>query len=56
MEESGDEGAHQASLSVNLNSVLWAEKVRAGARTLVDVVTDASNHENVRPFMSLPLL
>lgn len=46
MEESGDEGAHQASLSVNLNSVLWAEKVRAGARTLVDVVTDASNHEN----------
>jgi methyl-accepting chemotaxis protein len=46
MEESGDEGAHQASLSINLNSVLWAEKVRAGARNLVDVVTDASNLEN----------
>jgi methyl-accepting chemotaxis protein len=46
LEEGGDEGAHQASLSVNLNSVLWAEKVRTGARSLVDVVAAASNREN----------
>jgi methyl-accepting chemotaxis protein len=46
LEEGGDEGAHQASLSINLNSVLWAEKVRTGARSLVDVVSAASNREN----------
>ncbi len=46
LEESGDEGAHQASLSINTNSVLWAEKVRTGARALVDAVTTASNSEN----------
>jgi CHASE3 domain sensor protein len=48
LEESGDEGAHQASLSINLNSVLWAEKVRTGARALVDAVTAASNRESRR--------
>jgi methyl-accepting chemotaxis protein len=46
LEDGGDEGAHQASLSINLNSVLWAEKVRTGARSLVDVVTVASNRES----------
>jgi methyl-accepting chemotaxis protein len=46
LEEGGDEGAHQASLSINLSSVLWAEKVRTGARSLVDVVTAASNRES----------
>jgi methyl-accepting chemotaxis protein len=46
LEEGADEGAHQASLSINLSSVLWAEKVRAGARALVDVVTAASNRES----------
>jgi methyl-accepting chemotaxis protein len=45
LEEGGDEGAHQASLSINLNSVLWSEKVRIGARSLVDVVSEASNRE-----------
>ncbi len=45
LEEGGDEGAHQASLSINLNSVLWSEKVRTGARELVDVVAAASNRE-----------
>ncbi len=48
LEEGGDEGAHQASLSINLNSVLWSEKVRVGARSLVDVVTEASNRERRR--------
>jgi methyl-accepting chemotaxis protein len=46
LEEGGDEGAHQASLSINLSSVLWAEKVRSGARTLVNVVTQAANRES----------
>ncbi len=45
LEEGADEGAHQASLSINLNSVLWSEQVRTGARALVDVVTEASNRE-----------
>ncbi len=48
LEEGGDEGAHQASVSINTNSVLWAEKVRAGARTLVDAVSVASNRESRR--------
>jgi methyl-accepting chemotaxis protein len=48
LEEGGDEGVHQASLSINLNSVLWAEKVRTGARALVDVVAAASNRESRR--------
>ena len=48
LEEGGDEGVHQASLSINLNSVLWAEKVRTGARNLVDVVTAAANRESRR--------
>ena len=46
LEEGADEGAHQASLAINLSSVLWAEKVRAGARSLVDVVSAASNRES----------
>jgi methyl-accepting chemotaxis protein len=46
LEENGDEGAHQASLSVNLSSVLWAEKVRTGARSLADIVSEASNRES----------
>jgi len=46
LEESGDEGAHQASLTINLNSVLWAEKVRTGARSLVDVVGAATAREH----------
>ncbi len=46
LEEGADEGAHQASVSINLNSVLWAEKVRAGARSLVDVVSAASSRES----------
>jgi methyl-accepting chemotaxis protein len=46
LEEGGDEGAHQASLSVNLNSILWAEKVQADARSLVDVVSAASSRES----------
>jgi methyl-accepting chemotaxis protein len=48
LEEDGDGGVHQASLSVNLNSVLWAEKVRTGARNLVDVVTAAASRESRR--------
>lgn len=48
LEEDADEGAHQASLSINLSSVLWAEKVREGARTLVNDVTEASNRESRR--------
>jgi methyl-accepting chemotaxis protein len=46
LEESGDEGAHQASLTINTNSALWAEKVRAGARSLVDAVSEASSRES----------
>jgi methyl-accepting chemotaxis protein len=46
LEEGADEGAHQASLSINLNSVLWSEKVRTGARSLVDVVSEASRRES----------
>ncbi len=45
LEESGDEGAHQASLSINLNSALWSEKVRDGARSLVNVLSEAANRE-----------
>jgi methyl-accepting chemotaxis protein len=53
LEESGDEGAHQASLSINVNSLLWAEKVRIGARGLVDSVAAASARDNRRAlFMS----
>jgi methyl-accepting chemotaxis protein len=48
LEEDADGGVHQASLSVNLNSVLWAEKVRTGARNLVDVVTAAASLESRR--------
>ena len=46
LEEGADEGAHQASLSINLNSMLWSEKVRTGARSLVDVVGEASKRES----------
>ncbi len=46
LEEGGDEGAHQASLTINTNSALWAEKVRAGARSLVDAVGEASSRES----------
>jgi methyl-accepting chemotaxis protein len=46
LEEGGDEGAHQASLAINLNSVLWSEKVRTGARALVDTVTDSTRRES----------
>lgn len=46
LEESGDEGAHQASVSINANSMLWAEKVRAGARSLVDLVSEQSRAES----------
>jgi methyl-accepting chemotaxis protein len=46
LEDAGDEGAHQASLSVNMNSLLWAEKVRTGTRGLVDVVSAASKRES----------
>ena len=46
LEEGGDEGAHQASLTINTNSALWAEKVRAGARSLVDAVSEASTRES----------
>ncbi len=58
LEEGGDEGAHQASLSINLNSALWSEKVRAGARSLVDVVTEASNRErrNAAKFATFALI
>ena len=53
LEENGDEGAHQASLSINVNSLLWAEKVRTGARGLVDSVASASARDNRRAlFMS----
>jgi methyl-accepting chemotaxis protein len=46
LEEGGDEGAHQASLSINTSSVLWADKVRDGARALVGVVSEASSRES----------
>jgi methyl-accepting chemotaxis protein len=45
-EENGDEGAHQASLAVSVSSVLWAEKVRVGARSLADIVSEASSRES----------
>ncbi len=45
LEGAADEGAHQASLTINLNSALWSEKVRTGARALVNVVAEASNRE-----------
>jgi methyl-accepting chemotaxis protein len=46
LEEGGDEGAHQASVSVNTSSVLWAENVRSSARALVDSITAATNRES----------
>lgn len=48
LEESGDEGAHQASLSINTNDLLWAEKVRAGARNLVNTVIESSTRDSRR--------
>jgi hypothetical protein len=54
LEGAADEGAHQASLSINLNSALWSEKVRTGSRALVDAVSEASNRERRNAALSPP--